>query len=33
LPTARGAAWQELHDDVQRSLSRPFPVRKGNAGR
>ena len=33
LPTARDAAWQTLHDDVQRSLARPLPVRKGSAGR
>jgi ribonuclease P protein component len=32
LPSARGAAWQTLHDEVQRSLSRPLPVRKGSAG-
>ena len=33
LPSAQGAAWQTLHDEVQRSLSRPLPVRKGSAGR
>jgi len=32
LPLAQGAAWQTLHDEVQRSLSRPLPVRKGSAG-
>ncbi|TFD22502.1 ribonuclease P protein component [Cryobacterium sp. TMS1-13-1] len=33
LPTARDAAWQTLYDEVQRSLSRPLPMRKGNPGR
>lgn len=33
LPSAQGAAWQTLHDDVQRSLTRPLPVRRGGAGR
>ena len=33
LPTARDAAWQTLHDEVQRSLSRPQSARKGSAGR
>ncbi|TFC74080.1 ribonuclease P protein component [Cryobacterium sp. TMS1-20-1] len=33
LPTARDAAWQTLHDEVQRSLSRPLPMRKGSPGR
>ncbi|WP_104134409.1 MULTISPECIES: ribonuclease P protein component [unclassified Cryobacterium] len=32
LPTARDAAWQTLHDEVQRSLARPLPVRKGSQG-
>ncbi|TFD53865.1 ribonuclease P protein component [Cryobacterium sp. Hh11] len=33
LPTARDAAWQTLHDEVQRSLSRPVPMRKSSPGR
>ena len=33
LPTARDAAWQTLHDEVHRNLSRPLPVRKGKAAR
>ena len=33
LPSAQSAAWQTLHDEVQRSLARPLPVRKGSAGR
>ncbi|TFB75253.1 ribonuclease P protein component [Cryobacterium glaciale] len=33
LPTARDAAWQTLHEEVQRLLSRPQPARKGSAGR
>ncbi|TFB70989.1 ribonuclease P protein component [Cryobacterium sp. Hz9] len=33
LPTARDAAWQTLRDEVQRSLSRSRPARKGSAGR
>ncbi|WP_104083386.1 ribonuclease P protein component [Cryobacterium sp. Y11] len=30
LPSAHGAAWQTLHDEVQRSLARPHPARKGS---
>ncbi|MDJ0339817.1 ribonuclease P protein component [Cryobacterium sp. PH31-O1] len=33
LPTARDAAWQTLHEEVHRSLSRPQSARKGSAGR
>ena len=33
LPTARDAAWQTLHDEVQHSLARPLPVRKGSSNR
>ena len=33
LPSARDAAWQTLRDEVQRSLSRPLPARKGTGGR
>ena len=33
LPTARDAEWQTLRDEVQRSLSRSRPARKGSAGR
>ena len=32
LPTARDAAWQTLHDEVQRLLARPLSVRKGSQG-
>ncbi|MDJ0348711.1 ribonuclease P protein component [Cryobacterium sp. PH29-G1] len=33
LPSARAATWQTMHDEVQRALSRPLPVRKGSTGR
>ena len=33
LPAARDAAWQALHGEVQRSLSRSLSLRKGSAGR
>ncbi|MBC7762371.1 MAG: ribonuclease P protein component [Candidatus Saccharibacteria bacterium] len=33
LPTAQGAAWQTLYEEVQRSLARPLPARKGSPGR
>jgi len=33
LPSARDAGWRTLHDEVQRSLSRPLPLRKRSAER
>ncbi|WP_105034750.1 ribonuclease P protein component [Cryobacterium aureum] len=33
LPSAQGVAWLTLRNEVERSLARSLPVRKGSAGR